>query len=315
MLEVATSACLRLLERQLSRRTRLHVLHSSAFPLESRRSMTSCSTRSCCLKTTLPYTRNTQPNLSLTTQIKKYHHRRLPPPVSIFEMQYPPPKAEPAKASSPQSTTRDPLIILKYIESEIFSLYTAASTKPTDETPPHLARSKYLDIYTAIHDYDLATKKRDSPVSGEYLYHWLGSQMRDYCTSTRGYIFRGQHDDNDASSSRHLLTTYLSCYRKFGRLATLVANLMQCWERHWLRRVKDEKKISVGSIEELHKLVWRQEVLESNARDSVSKTVLEELHTAMAVLEETRYGTREDDLGIVKDVVQSLSCIGFTIGG
>lgn len=90
---------------------------------------------------------------------------------------------------------------------------------------------------------------------------------------------------------------------------------MQCWERHWLRRVKDEKKISVGSIEELHKLVWRQEVLESNARDSVSKTVLEELHTAMAVLEETRYGTREDDLGIVKDVVQSLSCIGFTIGG
>ncbi|CAD0087133.1 unnamed protein product [Aureobasidium mustum] len=224
-------------------------------------------------------------------------------------MQSSPPKAEPAMASSSQSTTRDPLTLLKYIESEISSLYTSASAKPTDETPPHLARSKYLDIHTAIHDFDLATKKRDSAISGEYLYHWLGSQMRDYCTSMRGYIFRDQHDDNDASSSRNLLTAYLSCYRKFGRLAILVANLMQCWERHWLRRAKDEKKISVGSIEELHKLVWRQEVLESIARDSVSKKVLEELHTAMEVLEETRYGTREGDLRIVKDVVQSLSCL------
>lgn len=55
-----------------------------------------------------------------------------------------------------------PSTILEYIESKISLLYMVAEANSTDESPPSLSRKAYLDIYTKVHEYDIATRAHDS---------------------------------------------------------------------------------------------------------------------------------------------------------
>lgn len=107
------------------------------------------------------------------------------------------------------------------------------------------------------------------------------------------------------TSARKVLMKYRNCYSRFARLAALVRNLLGFWDRHWIRRNWDEKKISVSSVEELHKVLWKEEGLE--------KIGLGELTDAVTILRGTKGDMTDYDLALVKDVVKGLSGLGVTL--
>jgi hypothetical protein len=139
------------------------------------------------------------------------------------------------------------------------------------------------------------------------LYQYLGSEIRAYCEYTRDHMLGVNNDemDIDESSARKMLTTYLSQYRKFLKLASLARNLLGFWDRHWIRREWLEKKIQSASVEELHRTLWKEEVLE--------KKGLERVVDAVGVLRETQGGMTEYDLVLVRDIVKGLSGSGVTL--
>lgn len=104
----------------------------------------------------------------------------------------------------------------------------------------------------------------------------------------------------------------MSCYRKLCRLATFVGNLLRSWERHGLRREKDEKTY-VSSIEEMHQMVWREEVLGVEAEGTLLNHGLRGLKGAISVLTEVDVETCDHDPALVEDVIKSLSVLGITI--
>jgi hypothetical protein len=156
------------------------------------------------------------------------------------------------------------------------------------------------------------TKNKSKPVgwavNNRDLYDFLDSEIQNYCRYIRGNNLEVDSDGVDVIGARKTLTTYLSCFRTFEKLASLVRSLVRFWDRHWMRREWHEKKIRVASVEDLHRTLWKEEVLEIDA-----KKRLEELVDAVAVLRETEGGVSEYDLALVKDVVKALSVLDLTL--
>ena len=70
-------------------------------------------------------------------------------------------------------------------------------------------------------------------------------------------------------------------------------------------------KIMVGSVDEMHNVVWREQLLEIGTQSTLSTVGLNESQNAMSLL-----GDPEgSDLVLVRDVVRSLSFLGLTIEG
>jgi len=80
-----------------------------------------------------------------------------------------------------------------------------------------------------------------------------------------------------------------------------------------MRREWSEKKIAVASVEDLHRAIWKEEILDSDTKNSLSKKGLEKLANAVAVLRESEGGISDYDLALVKDVSKSLSVLELTL--
>jgi len=206
----------------------------------------------------------------------------------------------------------DPTSTLEYIKAQISSIYTAAKTSNiNDETALHIDHDTYAKIYTAVFDYtrvsDNGPKTQQSPAArGEIIFQHLSAEIKAYCQYIRGQIL--SVDNNEVVheiSARKVLKMYMSCYGRFSKLSVLVKNLLGFWNRHWVRRQWDNKKIKARSVEELHKMTWEEEVLEQKG--------LEEVTDAVAVLRELDGGMSDYDSALVKDVVKSLSGLGVTL--
>jgi hypothetical protein len=117
----------------------------------------------------------------------------------------------------------------------------------------------------------------------------------------------------DVIAARKTLATYMSYYRTFEKVSSLVRSLVRFWDRHCLLREWDLKKVRVSSVENLHHALWKEEVLGVGAGNSLEKKGLEELVDAVAVLRETEGGMSDYDLTLVKDVVKSLSVLDLTL--
>jgi len=210
----------------------------------------------------------------------------------------------------------DPTSTLEYIKTQISSIYTAAAKIPdpdnhdNDEQALHIDHDTYAKIYTAVFDYtrvsDQRPKTQQSPgVRGEIIFQHLSAEIRKYCECVRGQVFGVDNNEVvDEMRARKVLKMYMSCYGRFSRLSLLVKNLMGFWNRHWVGHQWALRKISVSSVEELHKLIWKEEVLERER--------LEVVVNAVAVLREEPVMS-EYDLVLVKDVVKSLSGLGVTL--
>jgi hypothetical protein len=80
-----------------------------------------------------------------------------------------------------------------------------------------------------------------------------------------------------------------------------------------MRRESDEKKIPVASIQDLHRVVWKEEILDIDAKNSLSKKGLEQVTDAVAILKEIERGVSDYDLALVKDVSKSLTVLDLTL--
>jgi hypothetical protein len=221
-------------------------------------------------------------------------------------------KTDPAIPLFLQQKPIDPTTTLTYLKTEISSIYTAAKTPENNDKALHIDHDRYITIYTAVFDYCTMTKNKSKPVgwavNNRDLYDFLDSEIQNYCRYIRGNNLEVDSDGVDVIGARKTLTTYLSCFRTFEKLASLVRSLVRFWDRHWMRREWHEKKIRVASVEDLHRTLWKEEVLEIDA-----KKRLEELVDAVAVLRETEGGVSEYDLALVKDVVKALSVLDLTL--
>jgi hypothetical protein len=212
----------------------------------------------------------------------------------------------------------DPSTTLAYIQTEISNIYSAAKALDNDDAALQIEHDRYIKIYTAVFDFcktAMQTSNSQPPAeNGQILYRWLTSEIRNYCKHIRNDTFGIASDgEMDVIAARKILTTYLSCHGRFAKLSSLVKGLLGPWDRHWMRREWSVKKIQVASIEELHRAVWKEEILDIDPKNSLSKKGLEEVTDAVAVLREAEGGVAEYDLALVKDVVNSLSVLDLTL--
>lgn len=207
----------------------------------------------------------------------------------------------------------DPTSTLEYITTHISAIYTAArSSSINDEEFLHIGHDTYAKIYTAVFNYTRTPEKQSkaqqsSLAKGGILFRHLSAQIRGYCDYIRDEVFGVDSDDqkSDEVKARKILMLYMSCYGRFSRLSLLVKNLMGFWNRHWVAHQWALRKILASSVLELHKLVWKEEILEKGGS--------EEVMNAVTVLRKSDGGMAEHDLALVKDVVKSLSGLGITL--
>lgn len=200
----------------------------------------------------------------------------------------------------------DPTSTLEYIKTQISNIYTAAKTSSiNDEQALYIDHVRYSKLYTAVHNY--CTSSHKSKSSGySSLYRSLVTEVQNYCIYIRDMIFSVSTEGMDGSiAARKVLVTYMACYRRFVKVAALVRGIVRVWDRHWVRQQWDNKEIQVRSVEGLHKMIWKEEVLE--------KKGLEEVTDAVAVLEKSDGDMSEYDLALVKDVVKSLFGLDVTL--
>jgi hypothetical protein len=224
-------------------------------------------------------------------------------------------KEPPAVPPFLQGVPIDPTTTLAYIQTEISSIYSAANTSNNDDDQAlHINHDRYIEIYTAVHNFCKDPKSRPPAKNLEVLYRWLASEIRSYCKHIRGNALGLNNDhEMDVAVARKMLTTYMVCHCRFTKLSSLVRNLLGFWDRHWMRREFAEKRIPVASIIDLHKAVWKEEILEVDAKSSLSKEGLEKLADAVAILKETERGMSDYDLALVKDVSKSLTVLDLTV--
>lgn len=210
----------------------------------------------------------------------------------------------------------DPTVTLEYIITQLSGIYTAAKTSDSDDNDDkvlHIDHDTYAKIYTAVFNYLRTPEKRSTPQSsaakGEFLFQHLSAEIKGYCEFVRSQMLSIDSGIEmvDAIRARKVLIAYMSCYHAFTRLAALVKGVLRYWDRHWMRQQWDDKKIPVRSVEELHKMVWKEEVLEQGG--------LEVVVDAIAVLRKPDGGMAEYDSVLVKDVVKSLSGLSITLEG
>lgn len=207
----------------------------------------------------------------------------------------------------------DPSSTLEYITTHISAIYTAArSSSINDEDIVHIDHDTYAKIYTAVFNYTRTPEKQSkaqqsSIAKGGILFRHLLAEIRGFCEYVRDEIFGVDSDDeiSDEARARKILMLYMSCYGRFSRLSLLVKNLMGFWNRHWVAHQWALREIKVSSVEELHKMVWKEEVLENGGS--------REVVYAVAVLGRRGVRITEHDSVLVKDVVRSLSGLGVTL--
>ncbi|KAI5205176.1 hypothetical protein E4T39_03276 [Aureobasidium subglaciale] len=221
------------------------------------------------------------------------------------------PSSDPQVPVFLQRKATDPAATLSYIQDQTSAIYKSARANQQDEHPPPPDQDTYIQIYTAIWQFTTAGGKRSNAghLAGAEIYHLLEREIRKYCIDIREVIFTAS-DDADTNAMRKLLSSYLASHRRLANLSILIRNLFRLVERHWIRREIDEKKKNIYLIEDLHKLIWREEILQI-----MSKKGLEDLRDAVATLQETSEGTTEYDTRLITNVVKSLSSLSITLDG
>ncbi|KAI5251329.1 Cullin repeat-containing protein [Aureobasidium subglaciale] len=223
------------------------------------------------------------------------------------------PSSDPQVPAFLQNKAIDPAATLSYIQDQISIIYGSARANQQDEHPLPPDHDTYIKIYTAIWQYTIAGGNRSNAahLAGAEIYRVLEREIRNYCIDIREVIFTAS-DDTDGNTPRKLLSGYVASYHRLANLSILMKNLMKYVERHWIRREIDEKKKNVYLIEDLHKLIWREEVLQISAHNTLSKKGVEDLSDAVAALQEANQGITEHDRKLITDVVKALASLSVT---
>jgi len=196
---------------------------------------------------------------------------------------------------------------LEWLKTSIAAIYLAARSSPTQDQPPTLARSAYLHLYSTAHEYTDSTKTaRESPNSSD-LYHFLWDQIKAHCSEVRAHL-NATNNGEGIDGVRRTIEDYLSHWYHFMLLAGLVANVLRSLDRAHIQQMIAEKRKDWHYIKELHKIVWKDEILQldnnSTEADTGSKVA-----SAMAVLQEQAGDEAESDKDLVERLLESLEAL------
>lgn len=213
---------------------------------------------------------------------------------------------------STQDTKNDSAATLAWLKTNVSAVYLAGRTKPSPEEPPRLARSAYLDFYTAAHDYCMVTKTARSPPLIDDLYRGLRDAIQAHCSEVRDQLF-GHGSRTGIDDARHTIGEYLAQWQRFTHIAPLVANLLRSLEKDWISRLIDEKRKDVYRIKDLHTNIWKNEILQVGV-DSTMAATGSELQKALVTLQEHGEDGVESDNNLVEGFLESLKTIGVGPG-
>jgi hypothetical protein len=223
-------------------------------------------------------------------------------------LEFPKPPLTDRKASNCAET-------LAWLKINIATIYSAGRAASSQDHPPTLARSAYLDMYSTVHGFCMDAKQRSppgGPLDGENLYRGLKDEIMSHCSEVRTLLLASRNSA-EADDARQIIEDYLAHWQMLARLAVLVKNLMQPLERDWIVRSMSEKRRGIVLIVDLHTVVWKQEILEVGV-DSTEAATGSELERALKTLQAQGGDGRESDKDLAERFVESLKSIGVGPG-
>jgi hypothetical protein len=225
------------------------------------------------------------------------------------------------KPPSFKDTQADPATTLAWLKENISTIYlTTRTTSVSQDQPPVLARSAYLSLYTTAHNYCEITKHARSPrrgdpkpLSGEDLYGCLEEIIRSHCSEIRARL---SFTPTESTEAVKMIQEYLTQWNMLSQhLVPSVAHLLRHLERHCIQRWLDEKRTGVYLIQELHTVIWKEEILSQARGDSTTasaSSIRLELERAVGALLQGQSGDGVDGDGkaLAERFLESLKTIG-----
>jgi len=228
------------------------------------------------------------------------------------------------QSTSTKSTTANPrspkpTVTLADIQNQFSSIYTAARDT---NTVPQMSQTEYLEIYTSVCNFGMASKAKKTDAwnrQGKALFTWLDAEIRTHTRIVRDDIFGVEGLGADGSvtftsdAAREVLNKYVEGHAGFEGLSSLVGNLLGSWDRHWLRREWHEKKTRVANVKDMHRLIWKEEVLGLGDGSAVEGNRVKRLGDAMTKLKGLEGAVEELDEKCITDIRKSLSDLGVIL--
>jgi hypothetical protein len=206
---------------------------------------------------------------------------------------------------STKDTKADPAPTLAWLKNKIAIIYQEARTSPVQDRPPTLARTAYLNLYSAAHDYcELTKTARTSPNCND-LYQFVQSEIRAHCSEIRACSHPSENGTG-VDDARSTVEMYLAQGHQFALLAGLISNLLRVLDRARTKRNIDEGKKHAYLIKDLHNLLWKSEIL----RVGVDSAETEKIASAVATLRQQTESQIEGDKVLVDKFMESLETIG-----
>ena len=116
-------------------------------------------------------------------------------------------------------------------------------------------------VYSTIHEC-MNTKDRGSELPGKKLYDGLADIIRSHCKDLRTVILRSNLEAADRDWA--IMERYEREWKRHCRLAKLIAHNYRYMDRHWVQHERSNNVPGVYPIQELHSIIWREEVAIGN---------------------------------------------------
>lgn len=232
--------------------------------------------------------------------------RPLPPPAPI---QFPPRPPQPPRTGDTKS---DSAATLAWLKTSLETIYLAGRRSPDQDSPPKLALSAYLDMYSTTADYCEAAKqfrRGRSPPYFDDLYNCLQDTIRTHCNEIRSHLFASRNSTG-IDDARRLIGEYLVHWNMLARLAALIKNVMRYFESWWIKRYTGEGRQDIYFIRDLHTVVWKEAVLYVGV-EVAGEATRAELDRAVGLLQKEGQGGIESDNDLVWRFMESFRAVGL----
>lgn len=170
-----------------------------------------------------------------------------------------------------------------------------------------------------IFDYCVTTKTASKDGSStvptiEDLYRSSERETKNRCVLVREIIFILTTDVIDNNKAlQEILARYNFQWQRYTQATQLVRNLMQFVERHWIRRVIDEKRKDIHLIRDLHDKIWREQVLQVDTRSATTELRNGQLVDAVRIIQEQGKERTDRDEELIDTFVNSLATLDIAL--
>jgi hypothetical protein len=223
------------------------------------------------------------------------------------------------KPPSKWSTRDNPDETLAWINKRLSEMVTAF--KQSSDENPTLDLGAYMVTYSMIHQYTVSGMNHNDESPAKWLYEGIADTVRSHCKDVRTEIMQSQSEAADKDLA--IMERYFRDWKRHCNLAKLIAHNYRYMERHWIKREQDHGTPGVYTIQDLHSVIWREEVVignsqsgrKSNVEDDGSESILDiavRLCKKEGLDPEEGLGEQASDL--LQETFKSFEEIGIKIG-